>query len=115
MAETIPFFCIGSQKTGTTLLARLIDQHPGAACIFESYAFRPTGPTSIFNRSGRNWQVHGFRPDDVERWSQAWGPSVRERVRRKLGPLLPVDVLGRRSFARTMPEALEDFGRRCGA
>lgn len=37
------FFIIGAPKTGTTLLARLIDSHPDIACTTELFPFHVTG------------------------------------------------------------------------
>ena len=59
------FFCIGVPKTGTTLLARLLDQHPDIACMWESYAFHPRSRASLFNPTSDKWKQHGFDREQV--------------------------------------------------
>ncbi len=59
--DTTFFFCIGCQKSGTTLLARLLDQHPDAACMNESYWLIPTHGDSLLNLENGRWRRHyGF-------------------------------------------------------
>ena len=61
------FFCIGCQKTGTTLLARVLDQHPRIACVWESYALRPEAAPSIYK--------------EMKAWFAQNMPSVKVEVR----------------------------------
>ena len=63
-----PFFIIGPPKTGTTILTRLIVQHPEVTSISESYVLEPDRPGSIANPSGTNWKQHGFEPEQAEHW-----------------------------------------------
>ncbi len=109
------FFCIGSAKSGTTLLARVLDQHPDVACIWESYAFHPRSGASIFNPASGSWGRHGFSESDVRRWSAIWRAEPRSFVRRALRKITGRTFLAAGCFRRTMPEALGDFAQRCGA
>jgi hypothetical protein len=109
------FFCIGAAKSGTTLLARVLDQHPDVACIWESYAFHPRSQASIFNPASDSWRKHGFSETDVRRWAAIWRAEPRSFVRRVLRRLTGRTFLATACFRRTMPEALADFARRCGA
>jgi hypothetical protein len=109
------FFCIGAAKSGTTLLARVLDQHPDVACIWESYAFHPRSRASIFNPASDSWRKHGFAETDVRRWAAIWRAEPRSFVRRALRRLTGRTFLAASCFRRTMPEALSDLGRRCGA
>lgn len=114
-SELTVFFCIGAAKSGTTLLARILDQHPDIACIWESYAFRPRSSASIFHPDSNNWKRHGFAEKDVQRWAAIWNAQPTALLRRVLGKLTGRPVLVISSFRRTMPEALADFARRCHA
>ncbi len=109
------FFCIGAAKSGTTLLARVLDQHPDVACIWESYAFHPRSRASIFNPASASWRKHGFSETDVRRWAAIWRAEPRSSLRRALRRLTGRTYLAAGCFRRTMPEALADFARRCGA
>lgn len=109
------FFCIGAAKSGTTLLARVLDQHPDVACIWESYAFHPRSQASIFHPASANWRKHGFAETEVRRWAGIWRSEPRAFLRRALRRLTRRTFLARSCFRRTMPEALADFARRCGA
>lgn len=109
------FFCIGSAKTGTTLLARVLDQHPHIATIWESYAFHPRSQASLFNPASDKWRRHGFARPDVERWSKIWCAQPRLLLRRAVRKLTGRTLLARSSFRDTMSEALADFGQRCNA
>ena len=109
------FFCVGSEKSGTTLLARVLDQHPDVACIWESYAFRPNARASIFNPDSEKWGRHGFSEDDVQLWSRVWNDRARSFLGRIAGRLTGKNVFITSCFRRTMPSALDDFARRCDA
>jgi hypothetical protein len=108
------FFCVGAAKSGTTLLARVLDQHPDIACLWESYAFHPRSPSSIFNPASQSWRKHGFAEEDVRRWAREWRRQPQALLRRGLRRLTGRTFLATGSFRRTMPEALSDFARRCG-
>jgi hypothetical protein len=98
------FFCIGGQKTGTTLLARLLDSLPQTACIWESYAINPLHNTSILNPGSLNCIRHGFDQDFIKDLRAVWQLDTRDYL---------FDIEHRyRSFSRTMPQLLEDFARR---
>ncbi len=109
------FFCIGVQKTGTTVLARLLDQHPRIACVWESWAFKPRAPASLFNPRSDAWRKHGFAEADIRRWSRRWGGRPVGLARRLARAFLGRDPLGSRRFAATMAPLLDDFARRCQA
>ena len=109
------FFCVGSEKSGTTLLARMLDQHPEVACLWESYAFRPGSRASIFNPDSEKWRRHGFSESDVRRWSRIWNAQPHAFFRRTLSRLTRSNFLVDSCFRRTMSSALADFARRCDA
>jgi hypothetical protein len=109
------FFCVGSEKSGTTLLARILDQHPKVACIWESYAFRPDSRASIFNPASEKWGRHGFSESDVQRWSRIWNAQPQAFFRRVLRRLTGNSFFVNSCFRQTMPSALTDFARRCNA
>jgi len=109
------FFCIGAAKSGTTLLARVLDQHPQIACIWESYAFHPRSQASIFNPASNSWRRHGFAETDVRRWAAIWQAQPQALLRRILRRATGRPFLVVSPFQRTMSEALADFARRCDA
>jgi hypothetical protein len=109
------FFCIGAAKSGTTLLARILDQHPDVACIWESYAFHPRSKASIFNPASDSWRRHGFDEADVQRWASIWRVEPRATIRRALRKLTGRTFLASACYQQTMPAALADFADRCGA
>ena len=109
------FFCVGSEKSGTTLLSRILDQHPEVACIWESYAFRPESSASIFNPASEKWKRHGFSESDVRRWSRIWKAQPQAFFRRTLSRLTRRNPLVESCFRRSMSAALADFARRCDA
>jgi hypothetical protein len=113
--ERTVFFCIGAAKSGTTLLARVLDQHPDIACIWESYALHPRSRSSIFNPASNSWQTHGFVRQDVIRWASIWRAQPQSFLRRILRRLTGRPYLVTSPFQRTMSEALADFSRRCHA
>lgn len=115
VSRTTIFFCIGAQKSGTTLLARLLDQHPQIACLWESYAFRPKASPSIFNPESKSWKRHGFAAQRVDAWHAQWRRPMVRLSRALLRRTGSRDLVGERLFRRTMREALDDFARRTGA
>lgn len=106
------FFCIGPPKTGTTLLARLLDQHPDIACLFESFALHPDSGTSLFNPKADKWRDHGFAAMDIERWSE----HFRQAASKASGPSdwRALQVARESTFEAVLPEALCDFAARNG-
>lgn len=62
------YFCIGAAKTGTTILARLLDQQPQVACMWEAYFLRPRHGSSVLNPIGDAWKKHGLAEDQVIKW-----------------------------------------------
>lgn len=109
------FFCIGVAKSGTTLLARVLDQHPNIACIWESYAFHPRSSASIWNPASQSWRKHGFAEQDVQRWADVWAVEPKAFVRRVLRRLTGRSYFVTSCFRRTMSSALVDFAQRCNA
>lgn len=109
------FFCVGSQKSGTTLLARVLDQHPEIACICESYGFRPNSSASIFNPASTKWRRHGFSEADIQQWSQVWNAQPRARLRTALNRFNENNILTKSCFRETMSMVFADFAHRCGA
>ena len=109
------FFCVGSEKSGTTLLARMLDQHPEIACLWESYAFRPGSPASIFNPDSEKWRRHGFSESDVRRWSRIWNAQPQAFFRRILSRFTGNSLYTTSCLRQTMPPALADFAGRCSA
>jgi hypothetical protein len=109
------FFCIGAAKSGTTLLARALDQHPAIACIWESYALHPRSPSSIFNPASDSWKKHGFAREDVQRWAAIWQAEPQALLRRIVRRLTGHHVFVAEPFRRTMSQALADFAQRCNA
>lgn len=107
------FFCIGPPKTGTTLLARLVDEHPDIACLFESYALYPDSPSSLFHSKSDKWKHHGFERRELDQWAQAW-------LRHSASVTRTDDWQGLQrarelTFQEALPSALTQFARRCGA
>jgi hypothetical protein len=89
-ADRLPqtvFLRIGVAKSETTLLARVLDQHPATTCTWESHAFTPPLYSSIFNPASISWRKHGFRDQDVQRWAAVWRaePQATLSLSRPLG------------------------------
>jgi hypothetical protein len=108
------FFCIGCRKSGTTLLAKLLDRHPQIACIWESYALIYNHKSSIMNPDSDAWKKHGFAREKVLRLNQIWvdKPNFYWRFMHKL---TGYDYIKENKFRITMSEALTDFAERCNA
>lgn len=105
------FFVIGTQKTGTSFLARLLDSQPQVSCMYESYLLQPKSTLSVLADGGSRHTMHGF--DDAEQ---------RERWRRRLlAVLVPEDGQRipkrrrQRVVGEVMREVLDDFANRTGA
>lgn len=108
------FFCIGCQKSGTTILARVLDQHPDIACLWEAYFLNPKHEISVFNPESKAWGKHGYDIEKVRRWhsdvSKINPLSLSSRFYRKLTrqfrfPITP--------YKNAISEALTDFATRC--
>ncbi len=103
------FFCIGAAKTGTTILARMLDQQPGVACMSEAYFLAPTSKASLFNTTNHVGARHGFSAARIAEW--------HERALRKLvvdGE--EVDAISDPDFVRELiTDVLSLFGDREGA
>lgn len=108
------YFCIGCQKSGTTILARLLDQHPDIACLWEAYFLNPKNVSSVFNPESDAWSKHGYSKDDVIEWAskvKSINPfSIKSRLSHKLTgryefPMQP--------YKEIITEALNDFASRC--
>jgi hypothetical protein len=117
------FFCIGCQKTGSTLLARVLDQHPKIACMWESYSFDPFSHNSIFLDNSKSAQSHGFAPSDVQRWGNWWRAQLRPSplkrayryLQRRAGGQARTSRYPVEAFKHVFMEALTDFAFRCNA
>ncbi len=109
------FFCIGVAKSGTTLIARVLDQHPQIACIWESYAFHPRSGASIFNPRSDKWRQHGFFEEEVRAWAHIWRTQPQLALRRALRKLTGRSFFITQPVRVTMTGALAAFARRCGA
>lgn len=109
------FFCIGVPKSGTTLIARVLDQHPAIACIWESYGFHPRSGSSIFNPVSNSWRTHGFSRAKVEGWAAIWRRQPQLALRRIVRKLTGRSILVTKPFRQTMKAALADFAKRCEA
>ena len=113
--EPTVFFCVGSEKSGTTLLARTLDQHPEIACLWESYAFQHKSSASIFNPASEKWGRHGFSETQVQHWSRVWNAQPQAFLRRVLRQWTGHSFFVTSCFRQTMSSALADFARRCDA
>ncbi len=101
-----PFFVIGPQKTGTTLLARLLDQQPRVACLFESKIW--SAKRSVLVEGGSNGELHGFAAHDQARWRELFAPAFWDDC--DPGQERRTEVL-----RDVLTSVLLDFGRRTGA
>jgi hypothetical protein len=128
------FFCIGSARSGTTLLARILDQHPALACVVEGYLPTPLAWSSLLNLKTDKWQRHGFERAQIEEWRQVVHETLAESG---VSPGYPLNAAALensargegavngarngtagavvRAAARVMPAILTDFARRLGA
>ena len=109
------FFCIGVAKSGTTLIARVLDQHPQIACIWESYGFHPRSGASIFNPRSDKWRQHGFSEEEVRVWAHIWRTQPQLALRRIVRKLTGRSMFVTEPFRVTMTAALASFARRCDA
>lgn len=120
---TSHYFCIGAAKTGTTILARLLDQQPGVACMWEAYFFQPNHGASVFNPDGQKWRRHGFTRADVDEWrddavatftpearKQLSEPEYVDRARRLMTAVL--DRFGEASFATIVGDKWPYYAKR---
>lgn len=62
------FFCVGAAKTGTTILARMLDQQPDVACMWEARFVKPDQNLSVLNPDGDGIRRHGLTPDQSSAW-----------------------------------------------
>lgn len=108
------FFVIGPQKCGTTLVAKVLDQHPNIACICEGYLSRPFSGHGIWSPQG---EKHGFTWEQLTRWASRWTwKSFPKRHLMRLGEDLTHRHLREQAFMqRTTAEILETFAQQCNA
>lgn len=103
------FFIIGAPKTGTTLLARLIDSHPDIACTTELFPFHVVGGKRKASPNFKNKLVdHGltdmmltrnFHPCSTEMLSRVVKENIKDN-----------------SYVKEVMTALFDlFGKNCRA
>ena len=102
--KPVRFFCVGAAKTGTTILARLLDQQPDVACLWESYFFNPHDTNCLFHPESNKWRKHGLSEHRVYEWHRA--ATTKVAVDGEL-----VDQIRTASgFGRIVGEVFEDFG-----
>lgn len=98
------FFIIGAPKTGTTLLARLIDSHPEIACTTELFPFHMKGGRRVINK---NWRG---KLEDHEVPKYLWEPLTRIR---NTDFLMSPD--NNKYIHMYFDNILKDFASRCNA
>lgn len=99
------FFCVGAAKTGTTILARLLDQQPTVACMWEGYLLQPRHQSSVLNPDSQAWLKHGLSEAKVRDWHRRATEERSHNGELVMGIRVP-------SVARAIiTEVLEDFGR----
>lgn len=103
------FFCIGAAKTGTTILARMLDQQPDVACLWEAFFFHPTHEASILNPDTNKFGRHGLSLDRVRQWQE------RATVRVGSGRHARLGIRDARVGREIMTEVLTEFGELAGA
>ena len=106
------FFCIGSQKTGTTLLAQLIDRHPDMCCTVESYPFAYESDVGMMNPDSERGDKHGYSRELREELFDTWHHSPLNVIRRVVRRLTGLNWTYPGTFRRTMSRALQDFADR---
>ena len=112
------FFCIGTTKTGSTLLANVLDRHPKIACIVEAKAFEPDNPSSMLNPQSSKWRRHGFSEEAVRLLARQWSstPMTLVQVLRRITKrswsfaYMPAKAL---HFRCVMSSIFADFASRC--
>ena len=109
------FFCIGSQKTGTTLLAQLIDRHPDMCCTVESYPFAYESDVGMMNPDSERGDKHGYSRELREELFDTWHHSPLNVVRRTVRRLTGLNWTYPGTFRKTMSRAFQDFAERNGA
>lgn len=97
-------FVISPPKTGSTLITRMMCQHPDVAVMSESYVLAPDHHDSLIYPGSRKVQWHGFTDEQAARW--------REMVVHGDGDDKHIDYEGWRA---AMMEMMTDFGERRGA
>ena len=80
MSAVSPVYITGSYRTGSTLLSRIVDAHPGMAIAYDSVQFMR--------------MVYGAFDPLEERWCDAL-ESVRQRLDERFGVTLDVDAVAR--------------------
>lgn len=115
------YFCIGAAKTGTTILARLLDQQPDVACLWEGYLLRPNHRSSVLNPESKSWARHGFDVRQVRAWHERAVARVDldgrdvmaarhpDHVRRIVGDVL--DAFGAMTSATIVGDKWPDYYR----
>jgi hypothetical protein len=100
------FFVVGPLRTGTSLLARCIDDHPSAICLCESEINRALFRDYAVQLYCQRMLAHGLtleesiayldrkKQDDIETWEQ-WFSEVRPRLAELYGK--PCLLLGDKS------------------
>ncbi len=71
------FFLTGPNRTGTTLLARCIDDHPKCICLFETNVhIKMFGGKGTVSHGGRMRKAHGFNSSQIEELLQKSNGSI---------------------------------------
>lgn len=63
-----PFFIASPPKTGSTIITRLIVQHPAVTSLSESYILEPFDTRSIAHPESSKGSQHGFSKEDAMDW-----------------------------------------------
>ena len=107
-AMTYHVFVVGPSKTGTTLLTRLLVQHPDLALLSESYVLEPS--RAAREPGGTKWADHGCG-DDAQRWQQLLGSGKAgaKALRTVLDEAFA--LLGKRKTARIVGDSWPPYPR----
>ncbi|WP_152053205.1 sulfotransferase family protein [Tautonia marina] len=110
------FFCIGSEKSGTSILARVLDQHAEIACLYESYLLEPYHQSCLINPAGTRWEKQGFNQRAIQGWwNQLRKGMYPSRRRRLLNRLVGKRGTPAAVVRRVMTEVFSDFALRTNA
>ena len=110
------FFCIGSEKSGTSILARVLDQHPSIGCLYESYLLKPYHSSCLINPAGKKWEAHGFDASSITKWRNRLRKGMHpSRLRRLLNHLGGEQRNAAAVIRQIYTEVFNDFALRVNA